>query len=416
MLTYYVHDPDSAYRVELGGDGDLMLTRGRIPRRQNPAGVPDRAILRRLAAELGYLPRPGMRLGIPDDIEVNLSRSQVVRWPELLGFKRSWPASWNIPPDILRKMGKTPRDAVVGLLGQNAKLVKRGERPIVVMGISLAPADASGNQVCVFSTPECRALCLFGAGQGAIGVGNKPHDRWRVKRFGELYAPELRYGGGPEMARIIKTIWLFEEPVGFLLQLSSDILAFIAYAQQHGFVPALRMNVLSDIRWENIPFPDLRRGVWAENVMSAFPEVQFYDYTKDPGRDLERLPPNYHITFSLAETRASQRHAQEMLRRGLNVTVVFDVTAGHPLPATFWGLPVIDGDKTDLRFLDPSPSIVGLRFKNVKNTSMQAREKYGFIQDVMLNGDGLVVAADGEHYDASADLLPGGAVCARGAR
>lgn len=418
MKTFYAESPDRIYEVRLERDGRLGVRDARLPRfsrRFNPAGLPDRIINGRLVAELGYTPRPGMRLGIPEDFDVNLSRGAVVEWPEMLAFRRSWPHAWNVPADYWEKIGKdAPANTIViGLLGQNAKLIKRGEHPIVVMGVSLAPADASGNQVCVFSTPECRALCLFGTGKGAAAAKSE-----RVRRFEEIYGELLRWGGGPEMARIARTIWLFEDPLGFLLQLSSDILWFIDKAAERGAVPAIRMNVLSDIRWENIPFPDLRRGVWAENVMSAFPDLQFYDYTKDPGRDLERLPPNYHLTFSLAETKASQRHAADMLRRGVNVTVVFDVKAGHPLPEEFWGLPVIDGDKTDLRFLDPSPAIVGLRFKNLTGKAaegFQGRQKYGFIQDVMLTGDGLVVAKDERHYLKSAELLPRGKLCRTGA-
>jgi hypothetical protein len=42
------------------------------------------------------------------------------------------------------------------------------------------------------------------------------------------------------------------------------------------------------------------------------------------------------------------------------VTVVF---RRPPYPATFWGYPVIDGDRDDLRFLDPAPCIVALKAK-----------------------------------------------------
>jgi hypothetical protein len=42
----------------------------------------------------------------------------------------------------------------------------------------------------------------------------------------------------------------------------------------------------------------------------------------------------------------------------MNIAVVFD-----KLPATFLGRPVINGDETDLRFLDPRRVIVGLKAK-----------------------------------------------------
>lgn len=390
MFTYYAHTPTQIARVEMGRHGELMFTPSRRPvRRGNPVGLPDREINRRLAAELGYAPRPGEPLKIPAGISVNLDRGQVVAWPELMGFARRWPS--------------TEAPVVVGLLGQNTKLVK-GSRKYVVMGLSLTPADTSGHQVCVFSTPECRELCLAGSGKGAATT-----DAARIRRFKQLHPGLLRWGGGPEIARILRTLWLFENPLTFLLQLASDIDWFVAAARSHRVTPVLRMNVLSDIRWENIPFPNLRTGRWSRNVMEAYPAVQFYDYTKDPGRDLENLPPNYDITFSLAETTANQRHAANMLARGVNVAVVFDVQAHppKPLPREFWGVRVVDGDESDLRFLDPRPAVVGLRFKQMAGKAaagVGSREQYDFIQATMDCGNGLVVAKDGRHFTASGNM------------
>jgi hypothetical protein len=44
------------------------------------------------------------------------------------------------------------------------------------------------------------------------------------------------------------------------------------------------------------------------------------------------------------------------MKAGLNVAVVFR----NGLPKTWQGLPVVDGDETDLRFLDRRNCIVGL--------------------------------------------------------
>jgi len=43
--------------------------------------------------------------------------------------------------------------------------------------------------------------------------------------------------------------------------------------------------------------------------------------------------------------------------------VVFSTTRGAPLPIEFLGVPVIDSDAHDLRYLDPIGVIVGLRAK-----------------------------------------------------
>lgn len=42
---------------------------------------------------------------------------------------------------------------------------------------------------------------------------------------------------------------------------------------------------------------------------------------------------------------------------------MFAVRKGRPLPATYNGIPVIDGDVSDFRPVDPSGVIVGLRAK-----------------------------------------------------
>ena len=49
------------------------------------------------------------------------------------------------------------------------------------------------------------------------------------------------------------------------------------------------------------------------------------------------------------------------IQAGYNIAVVFDNK--KPMPETFMGLPVINGDETDLRFLDNTNSIVGLKAK-----------------------------------------------------
>ena len=60
---------------------------------------------------------------------------------------------------------------------------------------------------------------------------------------------------------------------------------------------------------------------------------------------------------------ANDVHAIAWLRAGGNIAVIFDTKKGEELPAFFWGRPVVDGDKSDLRFLDADNVVVGLRSK-----------------------------------------------------
>ena len=125
----------------------------------------------------------------------------------------------------------------------------------------------------------------------------------------------------------------------------------------------MRINGTSDL-------PEL-----ASVVAQHWPDVQFYDYTKVPRPELRRRA-NYHITFSRSES--NWRLCELALTNGVNVAVVFDVKRSKPLPDRYEGYRVIDGDVSDLRFLDRRTSahgvIIGLRAKGKAR-----RDKSGFV-------------------------------------
>ena len=146
-----------------------------------------------------------------------------------------------------------------------------------------------------------------------------------------------------QAARIAKTRRWFEDRTAFVADLYADIEALRRKARREGMTPAVRLNGTSDIPFEN-QLPDL---------FTDFADVQFYDYTKRPGRV---TPANYSLTFSRSET--NEKVAWQELGRGLNMAVVFEA-----LPSRYGGAPVLDGTLTDLRFLDPAGHIVGLTAK-----------------------------------------------------
>lgn len=204
----------------------------------------------------------------------------------------------------------------------NAKLQKSGDYGYLTFGLSLAPADLSGLNVCPHASAGCRAACLFTAGRGVFASVRN--------------------------ARLRKTAWFFDDRDGFLDQLSKDINEAIRIADRQNMEPAFRLNVTSDINWESL------------QVLDEFPHVQFYDYTKNFSRMLRycygKLPENYHLTFSRSES--NEVDAQRILQAGGNVAVVF-----KQVPAKWGGFVVIDGDKHDLRFTDPQRVVVGLKAK-----------------------------------------------------
>lgn len=203
----------------------------------------------------------------------------------------------------------------------NTKIVKGEKVGYYTAILHLAPWKLSGYNVCPKASAGCAAACLNTAGRGQMS--------------------------SVQEARIKKTKFFFEERAEFMRILERDIYLHIKASERKGLVPIIRLNGTSDIPWERMVIRD------DKCIMELFPQIQFYDYTKRTGR---RVPPNYHLTFSLAED--NEAEALSELKRGVNVAAVF-----KELPDNFWGHPVINGDETDLRFLDPKPCVVGLKAK-----------------------------------------------------
>lgn len=150
----------------------------------------------------------------------------------------------------------------------------------------------------------------------------------------------------------------------------SDVERVYQWAGERGLRPAIRLNGTSDLVWEKLA-PWLFSFNWRAN------QVQFYDYTKAPPKARLVLPSNYHLTQSWHE-KATDKYLEDTLSIGRSMAVVFATKPHHPLPATWRGIPVIDGDLHDLRFLDPPGVIVGLRAKG----RMRKGDWKGFVQPV----------------------------------
>jgi len=204
----------------------------------------------------------------------------------------------------------------------DAKTIK-GEKMGYLTGILyLAPNDLSGFQVCAKATDGCKKACLYTSGQG---------------RFSNV-----------QQARINKTRWFFLHRVSFMAQMVKNIKSLIRKALKGNMIPVVRLNGTSDIPFEKIKC--VRNGVTYNSPMEAFSDIQFYDYTKILGRKKVDTLPNYHLTFSMAES--NDDDCLTALANGLNVAVVMAVGKNTPKPKTWKGYPVVDGDKNDLRFLD----------------------------------------------------------------
>jgi hypothetical protein len=215
------------------------------------------------------------------------------------------------------------------LTAGNPKTVKGMAKGFLSFILHLAPSNLSGYNVCPMASAGCIAGCLNTAGRGGFDP--------RIPK-----------------ARVRKTVQFMENRDTFMEQLVKDIRSGIASATRKGYIPVFRLNGTSDIRWETVPVTI--DGVMYANVMTAFPTVQFYDYTKIPNR--RNLPSNYHLTFSRSESNDSVVPTVPY-----NTAVVFSTRKGIGFPDTYLGITVVDGDDTDLRFLDIPNVIVGLRAK-----------------------------------------------------
>lgn len=211
----------------------------------------------------------------------------------------------------------------------DAKTVKGEAKGFLTSVLYLAPFKLSGINVCSHAKwSTCAETCLNTAGRGI---------------FTQI-----------QQSRILKTQWFHRDQAAFIDTLVRDIEATIRKADRLGLTPCIRPNGTSDLPWENIK----HKG---KAIMDIFSNVQFYDYTKVPLR-MKRflngeMPSNYHLTFSRSGD--NDRVVKEVISRGGNVSVVFL----HEPPAEWDGVRVIRGDDHDLRFLDPSGVIVGLKAK-----------------------------------------------------
>ncbi len=170
------------------------------------------------------------------------------------------------------------------------------------------------------------------------------------------------------LARQAKTDWFHRDMTEFVEVLVKDLQALVRKAKKLGKKARVRLNVLSDIAWENVEC--FRLGSWYEGIPQAFPEIEFYDYTKRADR-IGKTPANYRLTFSYSGVQSYARQVIKAQSAGANMAVVFHVKKGQALPKSWQGKTVIDGDEHDARYDDPQGVIVGLRAKGqaIKDTT-----------------------------------------------
>lgn len=227
------------------------------------------------------------------------------------------------------------------LLTDGKSNTKTAKNSIKSYYLSLQPTDlnSKGENLCKFSTKECRTACLQFAGRQSFD--NVVQSRSRKTEFFVNHRKE------------------------FLTKLWNELV----YINEKG-KSAVRLNLLSDVDWES----EIKRNLNISGVsLEDLTNIQFYDYTKDHLKVMANPLKNYHLTLSFSGHNWKQCELA-LKNKVANVTVVFK----NVVPLQWKGFTVINGDTSDERFLDPQGVIVGLKYKTPKGVKY---EKTKFVVD-----------------------------------
>jgi len=160
-----------------------------------------------------------------------------------------------------------------------------------------------------------------------------------------------------QLAREAKTKYFYEHQQAFLLSFAADVWSLVNKAKRLGLNPLVRPNGTSDIPYENLIVHD------GKNIFQLFPDVQFYDYTKHPSRTLEgKTLNNYDLTYSFSAITPKPISIKGLTNPNNSRTAVVFAKQSD-IPSNFRGWPVVDGDDTDVRHIEPKSVVVALYAK-----------------------------------------------------
>lgn len=232
------------------------------------------------------------------------------------------------------------------ILGTASAKTVKGQKIGMLTGIIYLVPDAT---ICSMAKlAGCMAPCLSTAGRGA---------QRKIQR-----------------QRKAKTDCFKTDQQAFMLSFAADVWTLARSAAKRKMTPLVRPNGTSDILWENIEVCD---GL---NIFQCFPDVQFYDYTKHPSRKLAgKTADNYDLTYSFSGiTPIGITHKGLLNPDNSRVAVVFHKRS--EIPTSFRGWPVVDGDNTDVRHIEPKTVVVALYSKGKAKRDMS-----GFVQHAGIN-------------------------------
>lgn len=241
-----------------------------------------------------------------------------------------------VPADVVEQIHASPKytkwfsefpTKLLGVSG-DAKTVKGEQYGVLTAIFYGSPAETSGVNMCaMYAIAGCGPACLNTAGRGAMS--------------------------SVQMSRLRKTLFMLQFWDDFKVMLLREIERHAKYCRKRGLKCAVRLNGTTDIRWE--------LKIWDDMVFfNRMYEVYFYDYTKIANR----LVPDssvYDLTFSYSGVEKYQKYVDTARAMGMRMAVVFRYRT--QIPKSFLGMDVVDGDDSDLRFLEPQGVVSALYAK-----------------------------------------------------
>lgn len=229
---------------------------------------------------------------------------------------------------------------------------------------------------CAFASPGCAATCIKTTGHSVTDMAQR--------------------------ARIKRTLRWFLDPVQASRDLGRELTALERRAERKDLVPTARLDGTSDLRF------------WAKVEGWEDRPTRFYDYTKRPPTTLhlDAYRRGWGVTYSLNEDPSSVAFSRQWARRGVNTAIVVGGPVGSTRPVAeaiaaelvrrgeFVGRPTIDGDRDDLRWMDPQ--VGGWVVLSAKGGKAK-HEQHGFIvrfdPELLLGGSTFPEAALLSEFD-----------------
>lgn len=251
---------------------------------------------------------------------------------------------------MAKAMGCEPNYAAVFL---TAKLTGAGNRRVLLSEsakteateahggwlnriVYLSPADMAGlGTLCPWATLACIAACLNTAGRGQQT--------------------------GTQYARMCKTFYLYLDPLGFREDLLKEIASAERSAVKQGKRLAFRFDGTTDM------------GLIEYLLGFLGPAVDPYDYTKNKRRALRwAKDPRWSVTLSATSLQDAMDHGEAapnmtLLVKAKGETSIYKAKAEVERIVDegldWWHGPLVNGDLSDARHLDPAGALVLLAAK-----------------------------------------------------